>query len=79
MTRMICVGMDVINWIVYYYFMITICHTSMHVKSPIKTLVSRSSVLSVSSQLMSRYSYTEKKKHDSVASGKEWFMSEEEN
>ena len=26
-----------------------------------------------------KFSYTEKKKHDSVASGKEWFMSEDEN
>ena len=30
-TRMFCVGADVINHNIYYWFMITICHMSMHV------------------------------------------------
>ena len=30
-TRMFCVGADVINYNVCYWFMIAICHTSMHI------------------------------------------------
>ena len=33
-----CVDADVIQYIVCYWFIITICYTSMHVWSPIKIL-----------------------------------------